>query len=181
MLSVNSRTDDRLVDVLRRGGVAVLRTDTLYGIVARADDEQAVERVYELKSRSDHKQPIVLISDLSQLYDRVEVDLGDKWPGPNSIILSSPSAPAWLLRGGHSLAYRMPDDLELAQLIDQTGPLIAPSANHQGMTPAHDIETAQRYFGDGVDVYVDSGQVAEDVPASKLWCLGDAGDWERLR
>ena len=59
---------NQLVLTLQRGGVAVLRTDTLYGIVARADDEAAVAQVYRLKQRDSNKSPIILVADASQTY-----------------------------------------------------------------------------------------------------------------
>lgn len=171
---------EELVEVLKSGGVAALRTDTLYGLVARADDENAVERIYELKGRDADKACIVLVADQSQLYDQPSVSLDDKWPGPVSLILPSPSAPEWLHRGGRSLAYRLPADPILRQLINQTGPLIAPSANPQGSAPARNIEQARFYFGSEVDIYVDGGAVPANTPPSQLWRL-EADQWERLR
>ena len=54
--------DEKLAAVVRNGGIAVMRTDTLYGIVARADNEQAVERVFEVKHRDADKALIVLVA-----------------------------------------------------------------------------------------------------------------------
>ena len=50
-----------VVEILMRGGTVVLRTDTLYGVLARADDADAVAKVYALKDRDEKKSPIVLI------------------------------------------------------------------------------------------------------------------------
>src|SRR6476620_12717223 len=47
-----------IIDILARGGVGIVRTDTLYGIIADANNESAVRRVYELKGRDDDKSPI---------------------------------------------------------------------------------------------------------------------------
>lgn len=180
MFHFESKTDPRLVELLNRGGIAVLRTDTLYGVVARAADEAAVERIYQLKDRTQHKPCIVLVADIEQLFDPLTLDVGGKWPGPVSIILPSPQAPAWLKRGGDTVAYRLPDDAILRHLLRQTGPLIAPSANPEGEAPALTISEAEAYFGREVDAYVDEGVVADDVPPSQLWKVGAEG-WERLR
>ncbi|HET6622630.1 MAG TPA: Sua5/YciO/YrdC/YwlC family protein, partial [Candidatus Saccharimonadales bacterium] len=79
---VNSKDNHKLIETLQTGGVAVIKTDTLYGLVASANDRAAVARVYELKRRNPSKSLIVLVADTDQLYDRPEQDLSDKWPGP---------------------------------------------------------------------------------------------------
>lgn len=168
------------------GGVGILKTDTLYGIVARADSEAAVERIFDLKTRTPTKSPIVLISSIEQLfdtYDKKTYDfLDDYWPGPYSIILSSTTAPAWLTRGNNSVAYRLPDDESLRALIAATGPLIAPSANPETLQPAATIRQAQDYFGKSVDFYVDSSEVPIDTPPSRLLRYDpQTGEFERLR
>lgn len=176
--------DSDVIYALQHGGVAVLRTDTLYGIVARADDETAVERIYDLKGRDDNKSPIVLIASLDQLYDEPETSseqyLSTVWPGKVSVILPSKEAPRWIRRSNESVAYRMPADTKLRMLIEATGPLIAPSANPQGKGPAMTIEQAIEYFGDGVDCYIDGGEVFDSTP-SKLVRIGENGEVERLR
>lgn len=174
----------KLIEMISGGAVGVLLTDTLYGLVARADNEQAVERVYQIKQRDPSKPPIVLISDIAQLYDPlpegIDPTIGDLWPGKNSVILPAPSAPSWLVRGSQGVSYRLPDDKRLQQLLGQTGPLIAPSANPEGQTPARSIGEAQGYFGDQVDFYVDGGVAMNDRP-SNLYSLTGPGDIEQLR
>lgn len=163
---------DDLVATLQAGGVAVIRTDTLYGIVARADDEQAVTRVYDIKHRDQTKSPIVLIADQSQLYDApadgIVPTLELMWPGPYSIILPGEHAPHWISRDNGSVAYRIPARDDLRYLLRQTGPLIAPSANPEGQPPAATIQQAIDYFGDVVDLYVDGGEVTDTRPSTLL-------------
>ena len=102
------------------------------------------------------------------------------WPGPNTVIIPSPSAPTWLTRGGKGVSYRMPDNARLRSLLEQTGPLIAPSANPEGMPPARSVGEAQAYFGDNVDFYVDGGVAFSDKPSS-LFSMTADGDMEQLR
>jgi len=174
--------DPRLVELIKDGRVGVIRTDTLYGLIAQASNIAAVERVYALKHRDSHKPSIILISqlDTSDLPQPYEPFLRSVWPGRNSVILPAPDAPDYLTRGGGSLAYRMPDSPELLNLINQTGPLIAPSANTQGEAPAANLEQAVSYFGDTIDFYVDGGEVVDMTP-SALYRLATDGGVERLR
>lgn len=175
--------DDELVTTLRSGGVAVIRTDTIYGIVARADNEASVERIYTIKQRSPNKSPIVLLAKQENIFDvpsAYELAMvGDLWPGKNSIIFPTAQAPAWLERGNESIAYRIPDDERLRELLEKTGPLIAPSANPEGLPPAMNVKEAIEYFGDLVDIYVDGGQITDNTP-SRLFKITNAG-LERLR
>lgn len=175
--------DESIAKILNGGGVGILRTDTLYGLMARADNQAAVERVYAIKQRTATKSTIVLIASTEQLFDSYEratmSRLEQFWPGENSIILPSQQAPAWLTRGNQSVAYRQPASIELRQLIERTGPLIAPSANPEGEPPASNILQAKAYFGTLVDFYVDSGDVGDTTP-SRLYRLNQSGI-ERLR
>ena len=175
--------DETIVHLLKAGAIGVLRTDTLYGIVAKAADERAVERVYAVKQRTPSKSPIVLIASVEQLFDSYDETvlsrLDELWPGKNSVILPSNAAPSWIVRDNASVAYRIPDDEALQTLLGQTGPLIAPSANPEGEPPALSIEEAKRYFGNDVDFYVDGGVIRDDTP-SKLYRLREH-DLERLR
>lgn len=179
---VRGFTDD-LVSVLQNGGVAVLRTDTIYGIVCRADNEQVVNRVYKLKHRNEAKSPIVLIADQSQLYERptdaMQPALDMMWPGPYSIIMPAPHAPHWIVRNNQSVAYRIPAHDDLRYLVRQTGPLIAPSANLEANPPALTVEQAVAYFGEAVDIYVDSGEVTDTKPSTLLRFAGNR--FEKLR
>lgn len=184
MIEVSSLDNSEAVDILRTGGVGIIRTDTLYGIVARASEQAAVERVYDIKSRDETKSPIVLINDVSQLYDELPVAarelIRQGWPAKTTIIIPAVKAPHWLTRGNASVAYRLPDSAELRALLAQTGPLIAPSANPQGLTPATTIAQAKAYFGDAVDFYVDGGTVTDNTP-SKIIRVMPNGTLKELR
>lgn len=184
MKNFTTVTDPEIITLLKAGAIGVLRTDTLYGVVASADNEAAVQRVYGLKSRDEQKSPIVLISDKTQVYDdvlpHIETLLADVWPGPVSVIIPSINAPLWIRRNNDSVAYRMPRNTSLQQLVQQTGPLIAPSANPEGQPPAMSINEAKNYFGDKVDFYVDGGVVTDASP-SQLLLIGANGEVTRLR
>lgn len=174
----------QLVDVLLRGGIAVICTDTLYGIVARAEDEQAVERVYHVKGRDPSKSCILLVADPSQVYgnqDTFRQDISTPVGQPASYLIESPGAPHWLLRENSSLAYRLPGLEWLRLVLAHTGPLIAPSANPEGLPPARTIEQAKQYFGDWIDLYVDGGEVSADMPPSRLVKVKADGSLVRLR
>lgn len=154
-----------LIEGLLDGKLAVIPTDTLYGLVASAFKPEAVEKVYALRRRTPSKPCIILIANFTQLKGlgitptkSQQATLEHHWPNPVSFILPTDSSDLeYLHRGTCSLAVRMPDDTELRELITLTGPLIAPSANHEGMPPAKSIAEAKAYFGDEVEFYIDKG------------------------
>jgi L-threonylcarbamoyladenylate synthase len=151
--------------ILKSGGVGILPTDTLYGIVAAATNGEAVRRVYSLKKRDATKPSIILIASVEDVLafgveltsERREV-LARYWPGPTSIVLScGDMAPEYLHCGNHTLAFRLPADEELRTFLRESGPLIAPSANPEGLPPATTIDEAKKYFYGTVDFCIDGG------------------------
>ena len=184
MKQFDSLDNPEIAGILSDGGVGILRTDTLYGVVALASNETAVERVFALKGRDDDKSPIVLIGNKHQLFDAIDQStkdvLASVWPGPVSVIIPSVNAPDWIQRGNQSVAYRLPDNDVLQNLLNAVGPLIAPSANPQGEPPAMTVLEAIRYFGDNVDFYVNGGQVINPQPSQLLQIQSD-GAIKRLR
>lgn len=174
-------------NILLAGGVAVVPTDTLYGLVARAADKSAVERVYVLRKRAPQKPVIVLVAsldDLSFLGIALSVPqrvfLQKVWPGPVSVVLDCPDK-EWehIHRGTFSMAVRIPDNLDFREFVRLTGPLIAPSANTEGNPPARNIKEARGYFGEGADAYLDAGEL-EREPSTLVRLFAD-GSWEILR
>lgn len=174
-----SLTDPQLINCLNNGGVAVLPTDTLYGIMARASDKQAVERVYKIRGRAPDKPCIVLAAGIWQMNDTslwspMHEQLAKKyWPGPMSLVTPvTDQTPAYLHRGTHTLAYRVPEYAELRKLLEATGPLIAPSANPEAQPPAMTIQEAEAYFSDKVDGYLDIGPLTGHRPSTVVTVEG---------
>lgn len=176
---------EETAEILQRGGIGVIPTDTIYGLVGSAFKKKTVERIYDLKDRNEKKPFIVLISgyaDLERFGVRLSKDLREQlqkfwsrkkdiqdlsWDTvrkkkdirPTSVILTVPSKKlAYLHRGTGTIAFRMPSAPLLRRFLRKTGPLVAPSANPEGQPPATTIQEAQDYFEDEVDFYVDSGK-----------------------
>src|SRR5438132_13668651 len=103
-----SLRESALVDELRKGHIGVLPTDTVYGLVARAQDKQAAERILSVKGRK-YKPGTLIASNTGQL-----IELGIKprylkavehfWPGAISVVLPFPPELDYL----HSVATSFP-------------------------------------------------------------------------
>lgn len=171
---------ETFIKTLKQGGVGVIPTDTIYGVVGSAMSTAVVERIYLLRERTPGKPMIILISETSDLglfgidiSEKITLFLGNIWPGMVSVVLSCPGEKfAYLHRGTHSLAFRVPDRKDLRNLLRKSGPLVAPSANPEGETPASDVAQAKSYFGDRVDFYLDGGKLASP-PSTLIKIEGD--------
>jgi L-threonylcarbamoyladenylate synthase len=170
--------DDIAQKLMQPGSVGVLPTDTVYGLVARANDEAAVKRLYELKHREN--KPGTLIADrIEQL-----VSLGLKarymkaveqyWPGAISVIIPCGAELTYLHQGKYGLAVRIPDYPELLKLLEATGPLLTSSANNPGEPTANTADEARKYFGETVDFYVDGGDLSSHQSSTVIRIVDDA-------
>ena len=158
----------KVIEILRHDGVAVMPTDTLYGVVASALSKKAVKRVYAVRGRDEHKPCIVLISSFAQLKAFGVVLTTDQkkfldsvWPDKISVILPVTSKKwSYIHRDTQTIAFRMigKRHKNVYETLEKVGPLIAPSANPQGLQPAQTIALAKKYFGNTVDIYIDNGK-----------------------
>jgi L-threonylcarbamoyladenylate synthase len=159
-----------IVTTLKNNGIAIAATDTLYGILGVASSEAVVQRIYDLKGRDEHKPFIILISNIEDLLgfgvvlsEFEKQKLLQWWPGAVTVIMSiaesKRESSRYLHRGTNELAFRLPAKPSLVELLKETGPLVAPSANPQGQEPSYTIAEAKAYFGNSVDYYEDEGEV----------------------
>ena len=166
---------DRLHTV---GAIGVIPTETVYGVVARAQDPQAVARLYTLKQR-ERKPGTIIAASIDQL-----VDLGVKrryltaverfWPGAVSVIIPCGSTLAYVHQGVQSVAVRIPASERLQELLQHTGPLVTSSANQPGEPVSTIVSEAKAYFGDAVDFYVDGGDLSGNLPSTVIRMIDDA-------
>lgn len=152
---------------LKNGGIVVMPTDTIYGIVGSALNPETVEKIYQLRKRASNKPFIILVSSLDDL-KKFDIQLTDEqkeflekiWPNPVSVVLPCEDEKfKYLHRGTKSLAFRIPKNRWLLKILEQTGPLVAPSANFEGEKPSETIKQAKKYFGNNIAFYLDGGRV----------------------
>lgn len=154
-----------IIEKIKQGDIGVIPTDTIYGLVGTALSQKVVKRIYKVRKRNPLKPLLILISSINDL-KQFDIVLSSKdrsiikslWPGKVTVILQLSKEGIkkyrYLHRGTKTLAFRLPKDKELVLNLRKTGPLVAPSANPEGLTPAHTIEQAEGYFGGEVDFYV---------------------------
>jgi L-threonylcarbamoyladenylate synthase len=145
---------------LRRGSVVVIPTDTVYGLAARADDADAMARLFELKGRDGGKSIAVLVGDLGQARSLTPHRLdrfAPFWPGPLTVVVPRAEGAVLHLGGDDStVGIRCPDDAFVRRLAIEVGPIAASSANEAGApTPVTAREIADIF--PSVTLVVDGG------------------------
>jgi L-threonylcarbamoyladenylate synthase len=167
---------DAALVTLRRGGVVVYPTETLYGLGVDATNPSALHRLVTLKVRQAGKPISVLVSD-AEMLNGIVVEIPKAagrlmhafWPGPLTIVLRARAEVSEVLTAGSgTIGVRISSHPQAAELVRRLGrPLTTPSANPAGARPPVSVEAARAYFGDQVDVYVDAGTLPGE-PASTV-------------
>ncbi len=169
-----------VVDLVRRGGLLAVGTESAYALAASVAVPQALDRVGRVKRRPSGKPVLALIADRSQLDALVsvvpswaEAVLNAWWPGPLTVIFpAQPSVSPLLTAGTGTIGVRQPAPSFLRALLRHTGPLTGTSANHSGDAPCLTAEEIQTALGDDVDLILDTGPAPGGRP-STLFSVAD--------
>jgi L-threonylcarbamoyladenylate synthase len=153
---------DKVAEILGNGGVALLPTDTVYGLVASPLHPKAVAKIFALKARPVAKNLPVLVANSAQL-TALGVRLRPQTKtllamhhGALTMVLPLSKAPQWLA-GRKEVAVRMPKDALLRALLQATGPLLATSANASGQETPAEVPDILAQLSGAPDVVVDDG------------------------
>ena len=161
-------------EALRKGELAVLPTDTVYGLAADAFTPDAVTTLLAAKGRGRQMPPPVLVGSRRAAFALVEdvsssaSDLIDEfWPGGLTLVFRSARSLVWDLGDTKgTVAVRMPLQPVALDLLRETGPLAVSSANLTGSRPATTVDDAEAQLGAAVSVYLDDGPCTADVPST---------------
>ena len=165
----------------------VAPTDTVYGLMCRFDQPQAIDKLYEIKGRPPTKAIPVLIGYPEQLKLLTPMPLSpvvqalveEFWPGPLTIVLPAlPTLPAILTAQQPTVGVRLPNHTWLRELIGQSGPLAATSANLSGQGEAHTVAQALAQLQGRVglvlaDPKLDQANDVHRVASTVISVLGD--------
>lgn len=154
---------DKLRTILENGGAVVLPTETVYGLFAQALNEDAVNRVYQLKQRPRDKAMNLNVSNLNDIYffsqnppHYLEKLYNRFMPGPLTIILkANENVPFWVNSGLDTVGFRLPRHEKTLRLIAETGPLIGPSANVSGQESGKEFTKVLSQFSEKLEGIAD--------------------------
>ncbi len=167
-----------VVDVLRAGGLAVLPTETVYGLAGRGLSDDAVRAIYAAKGRPADNPVILHVDDAAAAWPLFALDdvefararllARHFWPGPLTLVgRASEVVPAVPRAGLPKVAVRVPAHPFARAVARALGePFAAPSANTSGRPSPTNAQDALRTLDGKVDVVVDGGDCARGIESS---------------
>lgn len=195
MVKINSETPEPSLiryaaDQIRSGQVLGMPTDTFYGLAVDPFNLRAVDRVYEIKSRSRHKPLSLLIEDVDQA-EHLANTLPDEfyalakkfWPGPLTIIVKAASRlPLKVTANTGNVALRVPNANIPLEVIKAAGiPITATSANLSGESECTSAEAVRDQLGVRIPIIVDGGSSPREIASTIVDLTDEEARWKILR
>jgi tRNA threonylcarbamoyl adenosine modification protein (Sua5/YciO/YrdC/YwlC family) len=195
MVKINSEAPETSLiryaaDQIRSGQVLGMPTDTFYGLAADPFNLRAVDRVYEIKSRSRHKPLSLLIEDVDQA-EHLANKLPDEfyalakkfWPGPLTIIVKAASRlPLKVTANTGNVALRVPNAKIPLEVIRAAGiPITATSANLSGESECTSAEAVREQLGVRIPIIVDGGSSPRETASTIVDLTDEEARWKILR
>lgn len=168
---------EKAAQILKKGNLVAFPTETVYGLGAIYDHEEAIQKIFQVKGRPSDNPLIVHISSLQQvslLTDYIPSDfyrlVSSFFPGPLTIVLPKKKELSSLVTGGkESVAFRMPSHPLALKLIARVGkPLVAPSANLSGKPSSTRLLHVLEDFKEKISAVIDGGDCQIGVESTVL-------------
>lgn len=161
---------DKIVKVINEGKLVISPTDTVYGIMGDALNDEVIKRVFFVKKR-DVKKPLILlmnsiemISEYTCNINELEQELINKYhPGLLTIILKKNDKISNLITGGlDTVGIRIPDNKDLLSIIGKLNrPVISTSANISGSEVITNIWMIENELKENIDYIEDGGELSD--------------------
>ena len=172
----------RAAKALADGELVVAPTETRYGLLARADDAAALNRLYRLKGRSNRTPVAVFLDKVITLGKHAVMTSGSEalaarfLPGPLTLVLKATVDNDWPAVNDGWIGLRVSSSHIVQSLVDSTQfPVSATSANKSGSPDVETIDEVVDAFGDEVAIYLDAGRLTGAV-STVVRCDGEKID-----
>lgn len=160
---------DAVSEALERGGLAVIPTDTVYGLVGALHAPGVVARIAASKGRApDHPMAVLIGSfdqaqQLAEWTDPIERVAHTVWPGAATLVVARRDGVTVDLGGDvQTIGLRLPADALCRAVTQRVGPIVATSANRTGDPPAVHARDAVSVLSD-IEVVIDGGELSADA------------------
>jgi L-threonylcarbamoyladenylate synthase len=195
ILKVNSESPEPSLiryaaDQIRAGEVLGMPTDTFYGLAADPFNLRAVDRVYDIKSRSRHKPLSLLIESVDQAEELAQ-PLPEEfyaltrryWPGPLTIIVKASSKlPLKVTANTGNVALRVPNAKIPLEVVKAAAiPITATSANLSGESECTTAQAVREQLQDRISIIVDGGTSPREVASTIVDLTDEEKRWYVLR
>lgn len=183
ILNPNLNSDlHEAVDILKKGGVVALPTETVYGLAADASNENGIRKIFYAKRRPANHPLILHINSFDNLNKYVtniplcvEILAKKFWPGPLTILLSKSSFVSDLVTGGSDkVAIRVPSNKFFQKVLEMGDfGIVAPSANlHKKLSPTKS-EHVFRQLNGSIDAILDGGSCKIGIESTIVDCTSE--------
>ena len=185
----------QIVDTLKRGGIIIYPTDTIYGLGCDIYQHRAIERICQIKNVQPQKANLSFVcydlSDLSQYAKQLNTPvyrtLKQYLPGPYTFILeASKEVPKLLKTKKDTVGIRVPDNKIARCIVKESGnPILSATLPGESVEDYTDPEIIHDKFGNLVDIVIDGG-IGGMIPSTIIdFTSGEpeviregAGEWE---
>jgi len=166
-------------EVLRKDGVIIYPTETLYGFGARADSSKGVQRILDIKGRGKEKGMLLLVPSahfvqkLTTFIPQFARTLMEAfWPGPLTLIFrADPSIAKDVVGESGTVGVRLSSEPFCRMLLNEVqSPITSTSVNYSGQPPLCRSAEIREKFADVVDLIVDAGDVIDARPSTVVSC-----------
>ena len=165
---------NKAAQMILDGGVVAFPTETVYGLGANANNEEAVSRIFVLKGRPQDNPLIVHVDStlsaeqVAEFNDRARALAARFWPGPLTLVLKKKDLPSAVTAGLDTVGVRMPDCDAALSLISAAGvPVAAPSANKSGSPSPTLAVHVEKDFGEAL-LILDAGECSVGVESTVI-------------
>ena len=180
-LMLNENDIEQAAQIIKKGGLVAMPTETVYGLAANALDGKAVAKIFKAKGRPMDNPLIVHISDISQIYrlvsefpEKAKILAEKFWAGPLTIILpKSNIIPDEVSAGLDTVAVRFPSNKIAQKLISLSMPLAAPSANLSGSPSPTNARHVCDDMNGRIDAIIDGGECEVGVESTVITLATD--------
>jgi len=171
---------NKIIEAIKKAGLVICPSDTVYGLLCDATNEEAVKKLIAFKNRPPGKPISVFVADFKMMKDYVDVNekqmslLKQLLPGPLTVVLKSKHRVSKLLESEKgTLGVRIPQHQLINKLIHEFGrPVTATSANLSGRSPHYQVETLLKQLPASkkklIDLIIDKGKLPRNKPSTVI-------------
>ncbi|MCL1937014.1 MAG: L-threonylcarbamoyladenylate synthase [Candidatus Azobacteroides sp.] len=178
----NRREIDRIIAILKEGGIVIYPTDTVYAMGCDALNVRAIEKICKIKGINPQKTNLSIVcSDLSNISEYARIDntvfkiMKKHLPGPFTFILNATNNLPKIYKNRKEVGIRVPNNAIVRTLIEELGnPLLSTSVRNQDdiLEYGTDPELIEEEYGSIVDAVIDGGYGGLE-PSTIVDCTGD--------
>lgn len=161
------------IEIMAGGGVILYPTDTVYGLGANIFNNDAVERIYEIKKRDQSKPLSVLVQNTESLeliadLNRSTREIINKWlPGPFTFILNKKNVVSPYVSASSKVGVRIPD-YKIARALASLFPITTTSANLTNECTLSNPQDILKQIGNDIDLVIDVGDLGDAKPSTVI-------------